>query len=138
MRMSALKVTTTRLWLDDVRRPPSGNWTWARSVDEAVEILMTETVVEASLDNDLHPFEHDGLEVVEWMVEKRVFPRLVRVHTDNRFASTKMCGLLERCGYRSIPGRPRSFIRDGRPRMSPAEFMRRNFEHSPRANEKLR
>lgn len=127
-----------RLWLDDVRRPPSDDWIWAKSVAEAVEALETRTVIEVSLDNDLHPFEHDGLEVVEWMIENRVFPRHVRVHTDNRIASTKMCGLLERSGYRRVPGRPRHFIREDETRMSPKEFMLLNMKHSPRAMERLR
>ena len=124
--------------MDDVRRPPSDEWIWAKSFDQAIEVLQTGDVAEASLDNDLHPFVHDGLEVVEWMIEKRVFPRRVRVHTDNRIASTEMCGLLERSGYQKVPGRPRTFIWDDGPRMSPTEFMRRNSKHSPKAMEKLR
>ena len=136
--MTKAEDPSKRLWLDDVRRPPNDQWIWVKSVDEAIQILEAGNVFEASLDNDLHPFEHDGLEVVEWMIEKRVFPRFVRVHTDNRFASTKMCGLLERCGYKKAPGRPRGFVLDGRPRISPSEFMRRNLGSSPNANEKLR
>lgn len=101
----------TWLWLDDVRRPPSQVWTWARTVDEAIEILARGTVIEASFDNDLAPFEHDGLEALVWMEENNVWPHRVRVHTSNRFASTQMCSLLERNGYRSVPGRPRRFER---------------------------
>jgi hypothetical protein len=71
--VSDVEITSKRLWLDDVRRPPSEGWVWARSVADALEILETGTVVEASLDNDLHPFEHDSLEVVEWMIEHQVF-----------------------------------------------------------------
>ena len=123
--------------MDDVRRPPSDAWVWATSVADAIEVLETGTVVEASFDNDLHPFQRDGLEVVEWMVENRIFPRQVRVHTDNRFASTRMCGLLERSGYRGVPGRPRHFVKGDGSRMSPTEFMDRNVEHAPKAMEKL-
>lgn len=113
--MSDAEVAPTRLWLDDVRRPTSDDWTWALSVADAIEILKTGTVVEASLDNDLHPFERDGLEVVEWMIDHQVFPRLVRVHTDNDQASSMMRGLLLRSGYRRIPGRPRHFVRSVAP-----------------------
>lgn len=115
-----------RLWLDDVRRPPSEDWTWAKSVEEAIKISSTGTVAEMSLDNDLYPFEHDGFEVVEWMAEHHVWPNVVRIHTSNRVASTWMAGLLERHGYRAIPGRPRHFAKkDGVP-MPPAEFAVRN------------
>lgn len=108
--MSRPETGSQRLWLDDARRPPSDDWSWALTVAEAIEILETGTVVEASFDNDLYPFERDGLEVVEWMLDHEVFPRLVRVHTDNELASSMMCGLLLRSGYRRVPGRRRSFI----------------------------
>jgi hypothetical protein len=135
--LTDIELTLQRIWLDDVRRPPSEEWTWVKSVDEAIEVLESGTVVEASLDNDLHPFEHDGLEVVEWMIEHRVFPRLVTVHTDNRFASTMMCGLLERSGYRGMPGRPRRFInKDGTGRSTDG-IVALSMENSPRAMTKL-
>lgn len=120
--MSNAKIMSKRLWLDDVRRPPTQGWVWARSVKDALEILETGTVVEASLDNDLHPFERDGIEVIEWMVAHQVWPRLVRVHSANRFASTRMCRLLERNGYRWVPGRPRHFIRSDGTSRSIQEF----------------
>jgi len=125
-----------KLWLDDVRRPRTEEWTWAKSVEEAIEILETGAVIEASLDNDLHPFERDGLEVLVWMEENGVWPERVRVHTSNRFASTKMCNLLEKNRYRPIPGQPRSFIK--RPKISPAEFVKKYAKYSPKAMEKLR
>lgn len=101
-----------RVWLDDVRRPPSEDWTWVKSVDQAIAILAGGAVCEISLDNDLHPFVRDGLEVCEWMHANDVWPGVVHVHTDNRFASTKMCGLLQRSRYERVPGRVRSFRRD--------------------------
>lgn len=136
--MTEAEVMSKRLWLDDVRRPPSDEWVWAKSVTEAVEVLETGTVVEASFDNDLYPFEYDGVEVIEWMIDHKVFPRLVAVHTDNRFASTKMCGLLERSGYRGVPGRPRHFIKQDGTRMSPREFMLLHMKNAPRSMERLR
>lgn len=120
--MTGTETISRKLWLDDVRRPPADDWAWALSVDAAVEILETGTVAEASLDNDLYPFERDGLEVVEWMIDHEVFPRLMSVHTDNRYASRWMCGLLERSGYRGVPGQPRHFIRKNGTRMSPRGF----------------
>jgi len=40
------------LWLDDIRLPPDG-WTWVKTVDEAIEILISGRVEMASLDHDL-------------------------------------------------------------------------------------
>lgn len=136
--MTEAEIASKRLWLDDVRRPPSEGWIWATSVADAIEVLQAGDVAEASLDHDLYPFERDGVEVIEWMIEHTIFPRHVGIHSANGPASTKMCNIIERSGYRGIPGRPRHFVRDDRPRRSPAEFLRRNFGSSPRANEKLR
>jgi len=41
-----------RLWLDDLRPPPPG-WEWAKTVEEAILIIESGEVVEASLDHDL-------------------------------------------------------------------------------------
>lgn len=129
-----------RLWLDDVRRPPSEAWTWVKSVGTAIATLETSMVIEISLDNDLHPFDHDGLEVCEWMEEHKVWPGLAHVHTDNRVASTKICNLLELNGYRRIPGRPRSFAKqDGaETRLSPKQFVELSYKNSPESMRRLR
>lgn len=42
-----------KLWLDDVRDPPDDSWTIARTAKEAIGILETGDVREASLDHDL-------------------------------------------------------------------------------------
>jgi hypothetical protein len=133
-----VEIASKRLWLDDVRRPPSDEWTWAKSVEEAIEILATKRVVEASLDHDLHPFQRDGMEVCLWMQENDVWPHRVRIHSSNRSASTKMCGLLERNGYRRALGQPRSFIKSDGIRMSAAEFVTLSIRNSPKTMEKLR
>lgn len=136
--MREVRITSAKLWLDDVHRPPSEDWTWVKSVDEALALLLTGSVAEVSLDNDLHPFEHDGLEVCEWMEEHGVWPEVVHVHTDNRFASTKMCNLLERNGYKTLPGQIRSFRKAGEAKLSPREFATLSHRGSPKAMERFR
>lgn len=97
------------MWIDDVRRPPSDQWTWARSVAEAIKILDNDAVIEASLDFDLFPFDRDGLEICFWMRDHDAWPPMLRVHSANRIGSGKMCSLIQQSGYRRLPGRPRSF-----------------------------
>lgn len=41
------------LWVDDVRNPPATGWKWAKSYDEAIEILDNYQVYALSLDHDL-------------------------------------------------------------------------------------
>lgn len=48
----ATKRGAMRLWLDDLRPPPPG-WEWAKTVEEAILIIESGEVVEASLDHDL-------------------------------------------------------------------------------------
>jgi len=98
------------LWLDDERKPPSHAdsgvvWTWAKTHDEAVEVLKTGNVVFASLDHDLCDAhykafdeaqekgipldtsgikEKTGYETLCWMEEHEVWPdEGVRIHTMN-------------------------------------------------------
>ncbi len=42
-----------RLWLDDIRKPPWGFDLWAKTADEAIEMLQEHDVVHVSLDHDL-------------------------------------------------------------------------------------
>ncbi len=48
-----------KLWHDDIRVPPDDTWVWARTNEEAIEILQNHNVEIASLDHDL------GLETVD-------------------------------------------------------------------------
>jgi len=127
-----------QLWVDDVRRPPSPEWIWAKTVAEAIDRLATGSVVKVSLDNDLYPFEQDGLEICHWMEETATWPGVVHVHTDNKLASMKICGLLKRNGYRKAPGRSRTFVRTNGKRMAPAQFAASSHRGSPRAMKRLR
>lgn len=43
-----------RLWIDDVREPPSDEWTWAKTLAEAMDHIQSPTgVKEISFDHDL-------------------------------------------------------------------------------------
>lgn len=87
-------VGEVKLWLDDLRTPPPG-WTWAKTFDEAVEILKTGLVVAASLDHDLG-LEKTGYDVVCWMEENDVWPKNgVSVHSMNPVGRAKMQVVIE-------------------------------------------
>lgn len=74
------------MWLDDVRPAPTG-WTHVRSVNEAVDLLRSAEVIEASLDHDLGDYAHDGgdgYRVTDWMAEHDRWPvGGVRCHSAN-------------------------------------------------------
>ena len=82
--------TPIRLWLDDIRDPASHGyigWMWVKTAQEAITILASKNVVEASLDHDLtinQTKEDTGYTVVCWMEEHNVWPRDgVRCHSMN-------------------------------------------------------
>lgn len=112
----------TDLWLDDERKPPTFSdcgihWTWAKTYDEAVEILKTKTIVFASLDHDLsdehyqafhkarlsgQPMdtssckEKTGYDVLLWMLENDIWPKQgVRIHTMNTVRKPIMLDMVQ-------------------------------------------
>ena len=69
-----------KIWVDDVRPAPEGYTRWARSVNEAKEIIeLFETFAESAsielidLDYDSGDYEKDGgpyIKLMDWLVER--------------------------------------------------------------------
>lgn len=83
-----------RLWLDDERPAPDG-WIAVATAREAILLLATGDVVEASLDHDLGPAEAgNGYEVLLWIeravAERGFVPPIIRVHSANAGARPRM------------------------------------------------
>ncbi len=96
-------------WLDDVREPWKHGclgWDWAKTADEAIEMLKTGRVEEASLDHDLsematigilQPGEKTGYTVVCWMEENDVWPPGgVKVHSMNPAGKARMMAVIRK------------------------------------------
>lgn len=123
------RLQTVKLWHDDVRPAPEG-WLWARTNDEAKEILRTGKVVEISMDHDLgaqmYPLNHidtmsmeefhaymsqrgDGPETGEdlarWMAREKIIPKKITIHSWNPGGAERMAGHLLGAGgdVRVIP-----------------------------------
>lgn len=92
-----------KLWLDDVRKPWNHGFIgvhWAKTADEAIELLKTGRVTFASLDHDLSematigqpaPNERTGYTVVCFMEENNIWPPDgVRVHSMNPAGKARM------------------------------------------------
>jgi hypothetical protein len=111
-----------RLWHDDVRPAPEG-WVWARTNDEAKEILATGKVSHISLDHDMgnHDLpagtydggpnsgsgmpqkgEENGMHLVEWMIENSHLPGWIRVHAWNPSGRERMCHALNDAGANTV------------------------------------
>lgn len=95
-------------WLDDLRDPARHGcigWTWVKTADEAIALLATGRVREASLDHDLtieqtlgqRSSEPTGYTVVCWMEENGVWPpKGVRVHSQNPAGRARMEAVIRR------------------------------------------
>jgi len=92
------------LWLDDSpERDPPFPWVIVRTAEEAIEKLKSLEVEIISLDHDLGEFvesgmysccgekiEITGMDVVNWMCNNKVFPKIIIIHSWNDTASVQM------------------------------------------------
>lgn len=96
------------LWLDDFRDPMKYGYLfarWAKTYEEAIQLLKTGEITFASLDHDLGwestlgltTFEKTGYDVVSWMEEHNVWPiNGVAVHSVNPVGVDRMEQVIER------------------------------------------
>lgn len=104
-----------KVWHDDIRKPPSHEWLWARTNDEAAQLLRNLDVAEISLDHDLGMDGVDpdlpdaiylkgnsaqtGLDLVDWMVQTGNVPDKVTIHSWNPAGAQRMLRTLQSKGY---------------------------------------
>ena len=99
------------MWLDDVRDPVLFGrigWVWVKTAKEAIKLLKTGTVIEASLDHDLStahnsaPFRADaydnttGYDVACWMEANNVWPSKVYCHSANPWGKQRIEQVIRR------------------------------------------
>jgi hypothetical protein len=104
-----------KLWLDDLREPwrfGCVGWEWAKTAEDAIKLLRSGLVTEASLDHDLTPEQtmggvlgeiredgqKSGYDVVVWLEEHPEFwPKDgVKVHSMNVVGKKRMQQVIER------------------------------------------
>lgn len=99
-----------KLWVDDIRRPPEGQWIWARTNEDAKEALAVYYITEISMDHDMGHHdrdpddedsiflrgdaEEDGTELAKWMIEFGLVPQKVTIHSWNPDGAKRMANLL--------------------------------------------
>lgn len=82
------------VWLDDARKPPSSQWKWAKTVDEAIAHLAYDNVIEISLDHDLGDWQPTGRVVAEYIANMKMRPT-VYIHSMNPVGAKAMRDILE-------------------------------------------
>lgn len=125
-----------RIWHDDVRPPPDSSWVWARTNDEAKELLAKDDappITAISLDHDLglHTAEdvndwdeiielslelqasdpETGLDLVVWMIENDRVPEDITIHSWNPGGASLMAQRLVDAGHEVVlmPYSPRNY-----------------------------
>lgn len=83
------------LWVDDIRKPPTSEWTWVRTCRDALGILRYNRIDVLSLDHDLGNGETTR-PIVLYMCETGNWPRDVRVHSANPVGVEWLKGMIER------------------------------------------
>ncbi len=84
----------TRLWIDDIRRPPSKHWNVVKSYDEFV------TYINLSGVPDIISFDHDlgegktGMDCAKYLIKKELAIKDFRVHSMNPIGRENILGLL--------------------------------------------
>lgn len=104
------------LWHDDMRVPPEG-WEWAKSNEEAKQLLSNNDVQAISMDHDMRP-EHytnlgvsmsgSGLDLVKWMIENDKVPPDITIHSWNPTGARRMAELLRSHGHFPVVERAES------------------------------
>ena len=101
-----------KIWVDDIRTPPSEEWTWIKSVNDAItEIIYDELNVEyegeiylISLDHDAGEYAQYGgdyIKLLDWLEETgRNYP--IRIHSQNPVGVQNMRLIIERNGWKEI------------------------------------
>lgn len=92
-----------KLWVDDIRTPPSNEWVWAKSSNAAIEILEASTspeivnmhIDEMSLDHDLGG-EDTSRAIVLWCCHTGHWPTTVKVHSANYVGVEWLESMIER------------------------------------------
>lgn len=97
--------SSMKIWVDDIRTPPSLDWYWCKTSDEAIKVLMNEKWFDEhvkphpiklmSLDHDLGG-DDTTRPVVLWMCENEFWPEEVRVHSANPVGAEWLEGMIER------------------------------------------
>lgn len=102
-----------KLWVDDVRRPPSDNWIWIKTVKMAKSIIhhyehqYQDDTITIDLDHDAGDFAKDGgdyIEILNWLEREGIVDTgyFFHIHSQNVVGVENMRRIIEHNGWRLI------------------------------------
>lgn len=102
-----------KLWIDDVRRPPSNDWLWTMRVDQAITAIkmyernMHDDIIIIDLDHDAGDFVKYGgdyIEILNWLEREGIVDTgyFFHLHTMNPVGYQNMKTIIDHNGWRFI------------------------------------
>ena len=102
------------LWVDDMRRPPSEDWFWIKSVNEAIAVIKmydrnlyrSDTIL-IDLDHDAGDFAKYGgdyIKILDWLEREGIVDTgyFFHLHTQNPVGRENMRAIIQKNGWREI------------------------------------
>lgn len=102
-----------KLWVDDVRKPPSNDWIWVQSVVQAIPTIcmyernMHDDTITIDLDHDAGEFVKYGgdyIEILNWLEREGIVDTgyFFHIHSMNPVGVQNMKAIIEHNGWREI------------------------------------
>ena len=102
-----------KLWIDDMRQPPTENWIWIQSTNEAITAIrqyernMHSDIIIISLDHDAGDFVSDGgdyIQILNWLEANHIVDTgyFFQIHSMNPVGVQNMRAIIQHNGWREI------------------------------------
>lgn len=102
-----------KIWIDDVRTPPSKNWVWIKSTNEALRFIINHIneIEEVALDHDAGDYVNQGGDYINILNELERLSRKTpstfigckfSIHTANPVGAANMRRIIQKNGWREI------------------------------------
>jgi hypothetical protein len=102
-----------KLWIDDVRKPPSNDWIWVQSVVQAIPTIcmyernMHDDTITIDLDHDAGDFVKYGgdyIEILNWLEREGIVDTgyFFHIHSMNPVGVQNMKAIIDHNGWRLI------------------------------------
>lgn len=102
-----------KLWIDDVRQPPSDEWIWVQSVAQAIPAIcmyernMHDDTITIDLDHDAGDYAKYGgdyIKILDWLEREGIVDTgyFFHIHSMNPVGVQNMRAIIQYNGWREI------------------------------------
>jgi len=101
-----------KLWIDDARRPPSDNWIWVQTVNQAINAIKlyertySDDEIIIDLDHDAGEYNifGDYIEILNWLERKGIVDTgyFFHIHSMNPVGVQNMRAIIQHNNWREV------------------------------------